>query len=130
MEQRYQQHGVFSWNELMTTDRAGAVEFYSKLFRWSAEDMNMADMTYTVVTSDGVEIGGIMDTPPETKGRRRCGAPTSRWMTSTRPRQKRKPLAAGVLIPPRDTPGVGWFSLIQDPQGAAISVITYESQTG
>ena len=30
-----------------------------------------------------------------------------------------------VLMPPRDIPDVGRFCLIQDPQGAVISAITY-----
>jgi len=34
-------------------------------------------------------------------------------------------LGAKLLVPPRDIPGVGRFCVIQDPQGAVISAITY-----
>ncbi len=35
-------------------------------------------------------------------------------------------LGARILVPPRDIPNVGRFCVIQDPQGAVISAITYK----
>jgi predicted enzyme related to lactoylglutathione lyase len=39
--------------------------------------------------------------------------------------KKAAKLGGKVLVPPQDIPGVGRFSVLQDPQGAMISVITY-----
>jgi len=35
-------------------------------------------------------------------------------------------LGGKVLVPPQDIPGVGRFCVVQDPQGAVISAMTYE----
>lgn len=40
--------------------------------------------------------------------------------------EKAQALGANVLMPPRDIPTVGRFAVIQDAQGAVLSVITYQ----
>jgi hypothetical protein len=37
-----------------------------------------------------------------------------------------KRIGGQVLVAPTDIPGVGRFAVIQDPQGAMISLITYQ----
>jgi predicted enzyme related to lactoylglutathione lyase len=39
--------------------------------------------------------------------------------------QKAPTLGGKVLMPPMDIPTVGRMAVIQDPQGAVISIITY-----
>jgi predicted enzyme related to lactoylglutathione lyase len=34
----------------------------------------------------------------------------------------------GILVPPTDIPQVGRFATLQDPQGAAFSIITYAAE--
>jgi hypothetical protein len=72
MTDRYQQHGAFSWNELMTTDVEAAKQFYTQLLDWTTEDMQiegqLEGMTYTVVKAGGEEVGGIMPLPPQARG--------------------------------------------------------------
>ena len=53
MKDPFKTHGAFSWNELMTSDPAAAKDFYQKLLGWDMEDMNMENMTYTVVKAGG-----------------------------------------------------------------------------
>ena len=43
--------GAFSWNELTTSDPAGAAAFYRELFGWRIDEMNMGTGPYRVVTS-------------------------------------------------------------------------------
>ncbi len=38
--------------------------------------------------------------------------------------------AARSLMPPMDIPGVGRLAVLQDPQGAALNVITYAQRRG
>ncbi|MFT5469742.1 MAG: putative enzyme related to lactoylglutathione lyase [Verrucomicrobiales bacterium] len=45
--------GEFCWNELLTTDTSAAKTFYSELFGWEAEDMDMGDFTYTAFRAPG-----------------------------------------------------------------------------
>ena len=59
MDENFKKHGAFSWSELMTTNPNAAKEFYTKLFGWTTEDMNMMPgMNYTVVKAGGSGIGG------------------------------------------------------------------------
>ena len=47
MRNPMKQHGVFSWNELMTTDVDAAKSFYGKLFDWQFEQAP-GDIPYIV----------------------------------------------------------------------------------
>lgn len=126
MDEQFKQHGAFSWCELMTTDVEKAKAFYVKLFGWDAEDMSMPGMPYTVVKAGGKGIGGIMAMPPDCpKGMLPMWGAyvTVKDVDSTA--RTAEQLGAKLLAPPRDIPEVGRFCVIQDPQGAVISVITY-----
>ena len=118
-------NGAFSWNELLTTDVAAARKFYGQLLGWQFKDMPMGEGTYTVVSAGGKDIGGIMNTPPAAKGMPPTwGAYVTVDDVDARADQAKK-LGGQLLVPPTDIPGVGRFAVIQDPQGATISLITY-----
>ena len=127
MDEKLFKHGAFSWFELMTSDVEGAKEFYGKLFNWTMESMEMqGGMTYNVVKVHGDESGGIMGIPPQ------AGQMPSMWgiyvtvddVDATA--QAVKDLGGQVLMGPQDIPEVGRFCIIQDPQGAILSAITYK----
>ena len=128
MKDPFKTIGAFSWNELMTSDPAAAKEFYRKLLAWEMEEMKMENMTYTVVKVDGDAIGGIMGIPPEASG-----APPH-WGTYItvdnvdQTARSAEALGGKIMEAPRDIPGVGRFAVIQDPQGAVISLITYSME--
>ena len=125
MDQVAKQHGAFSWNELMTSDVAGAKAFYGELFGWEMRDEQMPELTYTLLKIGDREVGGMMALPPDVQG-----APPA-WGTYvtvddidhqvTRAEQ----LGGKVILPPRDIPNVGRFAVISDPQGAMLTMITY-----
>ncbi len=125
MNDQYKLHGAFSWCELMTSDLEGAKTFYTGLFGWTMEEFPMQGMPYTVIKAGDREVGGMMATPPET------AAMPPAWGTYVTVNdvdataEKAKQLGGKVLIEPQDIPDVGRFCLIQDPQGACISAITY-----
>jgi uncharacterized protein len=126
MDEQFKQHGAFSWCELMTTDVAAARSFYTKLFGWDTEDMSMTGMSYTVVKATGKGIGGIMAMPKDAPP----GMPPvwGAYVTVDDVDVTAKTavqLGAKLLVPPQDIPKVGRFCVIQDPQGAVISAITY-----
>jgi uncharacterized protein len=127
MEPSETKHGQFSWNELVTTDPDAATNFYTQLFGWTTQEFPMPEFTYTVVNAGGANTGqgGIMPLPPSAKG-----MPPA-WISyvtvdnaDTTAKQAEK-LGGKIMVPPRDIPGVGRFAVIQDPQGAAIAIITY-----
>lgn len=129
MENKLMRHGAFSWFELMTNDPEAAKGFYGKLFGWTTETMQMdAGMAYNIINVDGEGMGGIMNMPPG------AGGMPSMWgiyisvddIDATA--RSAVELGGQVLVPPQDIPEVGRFCVIQDPQGALISAITYKSE--
>ena len=120
-----QTHGAFSWTELLTSDVAAARKFYSELLGWKIRDMQGSEMQYRIISAGDQDIGGMMAIPEKAKGM------TPAWGTYVTVKNvdettgRVKKLGGKVLSAPQDIPGVGRFSVIQDPQGATISLITY-----
>ncbi len=127
MVDKFKTHGAFSWCELMTNDPEAATRFYVELFGWTVDKMQMAhiDMTYTVVKSGEEGLGGIMPIPAAV-----AGMPPQWGVYVTvddvdATAKKAEELGAKIVIPLTDIPNVGRMCVFQDPQGAAISIITY-----
>ena len=107
--------------ELHTTDPVKAKDFYGKLFTWKMEDMEMGPgMTYTMLKPGEGTGGGLMKQMAP-------GAPSS-WLAyvivddinaST---ALAKSLGAQVVTDVTEIPGMGWFSIIVDPTGAALGL--------
>ncbi len=104
--------------ELMTEDLAQSKKFYNSLFDWKLEDV--PGMDYTMVGVGEGTGGGMMKNPVP-------GIP-SHWMAyvlvedvnaSTK---KAISLGAKVVKEVTEVPGMGWFSVIIDPTGAALGL--------
>jgi uncharacterized protein len=106
--------------ELNTTDVAKAKGFYGKLFGWKLEDVEMDGMGYTMIKVGEGTGGGIMKHPVP-------GAPSA-WLAYVQvddigaSTQKAKSLGATVMKDVTEVKGVGWFSVIVDPTGAALAL--------
>jgi len=118
--------GSFVWHELMTTNVEGAKKFYSALFGWKYEEMNMGQFAYTMFNAAGKEpsLGGMM--PME--GPDFEGVPPH-WMTYVAvddvdaAARKCQQLGGRVCVPPTDIPNsIGRFAVLTDPAGASIAV--------
>jgi uncharacterized protein len=126
MDERFSEQGLFSWNELMTTDVNAAKKFYGELLGWETEDMPLKDMAYSVIKVKDYDIGGIMGMPPGVAGS------VPRWLPYVtvdavdQKVQQAEGLGAQVLVPPMDIPEVGRFAVLKDPLGAEFAVITYQ----
>jgi len=123
--QAIKEHGVFSWNELMTTDMPAAKKFYREALGWELQDQNSPNMPYIIAKQGDREVAGIMGIPDEAKG-----MPPS-WgsyvtVDDVDARVARvQSLGGKLLLAPQDIPNVGRFSVIADPQGATLAMITY-----
>jgi predicted enzyme related to lactoylglutathione lyase len=123
----YTTPGAFSWSELTTTDPAQAAAFYGSLFGWTFKDMGDAMGHYQVASLGDTQVAGIMSPPP--------GAPPMRpswgcYVTVSQVEgtvQRCLELGGKVLVPAMDVPGVGRMAVIQDPQGATLSVMQYSA---
>jgi hypothetical protein len=126
-------NGVPCWVDLMTTDRDGAREFYSKLFGWQLDDMPAGpEMTYTMATKDGSFVCGLGDLPQEMAAN---GVPPS-WNTYISSddcdlvAKKASELGATIVAEPMDVMDNGRLCFIVDPQGAAFGVWQPKSHRG
>jgi len=113
--------GTFCWADLMTPDTGRAAQFYSGLFGWKVEKGKDGG-PYLHIKNGEEFIGGV---PPA--GSAGPGVPPH-WSlyylvndcdAST---AKAKSLGARVYMPPTTMEGVGRWSVLADPQGAAFNV--------
>jgi hypothetical protein len=82
-------------------------------------------MTNTVARVNGQTVGGIIPILLESEGTPpHWGAYLTVGNVDETIRNA-KALGANIIVPPSDSPGVGRFSVLQDPQGAVLSIITY-----
>jgi len=107
--------------ELNTTDPAKAKAFYSKLFGWKLEDIQMANgTTYTMIQPGNGTGGGMLKHPMP-------GAP-SFWLAYVdvddirAATDKAKALGAKVEKDVTEVPGMGSFSIVTDPTGATLAL--------
>jgi predicted enzyme related to lactoylglutathione lyase len=115
--------GEFCWNELMTSDPAGAFKFYSELFGWKkmAElDMGERVGTYLIFGLGETQLGGIMKQP--------AGMPMPpMWVyyTETKDLENAIGRATGkggtVMNGPVEVPG-GRIAQLMDPEGAMFAL--------
>ncbi len=118
-------HGAFSWNELMTNDVAGAKTFYGELLGWQLTDMESICGKYTMAKAGDTEVAGIMATPPEAQGMPPSWGAYVTVDDVDSMQQRVENLGGKILTPAQDIPDVGRFTVIQDPQGAVLMLITY-----
>ncbi len=127
MDREFNTHGAVSWTELLTSDPEAAKSFYGDLFGWSFEEMSTnAPGPYHVFSVAGKPIGGIMRTPPEADSMPPTWGSYVTVDDVDAAAEKAETLGGQVLLGPMDIPKVGRFAVIQDPQGAVISIITYQ----
>jgi predicted enzyme related to lactoylglutathione lyase len=107
--------------ELNTTDVNKAKQFYSQLFDWKLEDMNMGPSgTYTVINVGNGTGGGLLKNPEPD-----C---PSFWLSYVlvddirAATQKAKSLGATIFKDSIEVPDMGWLSIITDPTGATLGL--------
>jgi predicted enzyme related to lactoylglutathione lyase len=118
--ERVGEPGTMCWCELSTRDAAGAGKFYTGLFDWG---LKTGDPAYWEITRGGGSIGGIMPMPPEMAGIPPHWGIYFQVADCDGTVAKAKSLGGRLLFGPHDIEKVGRFAILQDPQGAAFSVI-------
>ena len=112
------------WNELHSRDAAKAKDFYTAVFGWGHEHMDMeGGPGYDMFNVGGDNAAGLMqmtDDYPE-------GLP-SFWQVYfgvedvDERTQAAKDAGGTVHVEPRDIPGMGRFSVLTDPHGAGFAL--------
>lgn len=115
--------GAFCWSELLTRDTAAATKFYTALFGWKTKVTDSTGFPYTHWQNDGADIGGMMAIMEQ------WGPMPPNWgnyvqvANCDETAAKATSLGGKVCMPPMDIPETGRFAMLQDPQGAMLSVI-------
>jgi len=118
-------HGMFVWHELVTPDGAEATKFYTELFGWKTEVMDMgAAGPYTTWKQGETEVGGMLNMElPE--------GVHPHWMTYIAvddiyaSLKMVKELGGAVHFGPLPVEGIGDIAVCADPQGAAFSLMQF-----
>ena len=118
-------HGAFSWSELMTPHPQAAADFYHQLFGWTVQTMQMPGGPYHLVKVGDTSVAGIMSLPADAPHMPPAWGCYVTVDNAEETAGECEALGGKVLVKPTDIPGVGRFAVLQDPQGAVISVIDY-----
>ena len=127
----FRTQGAFSWAELTTSDPAAAAEFYGKLLGWKVKDPDAAMGGYRVVNVGDASVAGITAPFPGAPGAPGAPPVPPHWGSYVTVDQvdevaaRCTELGGKVLVPPMDIPSVGRMTVIQDPQGAVLNLISY-----
>ncbi len=120
--------GIFSWRELVTQDLEGSSKFYTDLFGWTKETMEMpGGMEYTMFNLGERPVAGMVKPPAE-----KADAPTT-WINYVTVEDleatvaKAQELGARLCMPVTEVPGKGSFAGLVDPQGAPIAFWEFAS---
>jgi predicted enzyme related to lactoylglutathione lyase len=118
----------FCWDELLTTNVDKSATFFTSVFGWTTEKVDMGPGgVYTLLKRTGIkdetgrvkEAGGVWKSP----------IPHSVWMTyiavdsADGTVDKAKRMGAKVMIEATDIPNVGRFAGLTDPQGANFAIL-------
>jgi uncharacterized protein len=119
--------GEICWRELATSDLAGAIDFYSKMFGWTLQQTKITPMDYKEILIDDKAVGGMMaidenwgDPPPPPHW-------NSYVAVANTDETAEKIVANGgsLRVPPFDAPGVGRMAVATDPAGATFAIIQF-----
>jgi uncharacterized protein len=119
-------HGVFSFNELITTDLDSAKKFYGELLGWSFKDTKtIYGNRYITALKDGSVVAGMMlkegNVDDEVMP---CWDPYITVDDVEKSAKIVKKMGGKIILPPTDIPGTGRFVVIMDPQGVAMNLIS------
>jgi uncharacterized protein len=109
---------TFCYSELHTTDYARARAFYSELFGWKFEELQVPGMQYATIHT-GAEAGGGAMHDAEIQPMWLQYVNVDDVQQST---DRAAKLGAKVISGKTEVKGMGWFTVVTDPAGARIAL--------
>ncbi|MSP61877.1 MAG: VOC family protein [Myxococcales bacterium] len=102
--------------EWRTRDAARLRAFYSSVFDWQFEDVQMGPMTYIVMRTGDAGGGGIYAIPEGDNAP--AGIVNYATVADLGPHEEKITAGGGtVMMSNMEVPGVGWFTVFTDPDG-------------
>jgi predicted enzyme related to lactoylglutathione lyase len=120
--------GDVSWCELRTDNPRGAKAFYGSLFGWQLRDEDTSTGTYSVIELDGRPIGSISTLTQDAPNKNAQWAAYVSVSNVDALVVRALELGGRVLVAAEDIAGIGRFAVLEDPQGAALGVISFLDQ--
>lgn len=119
----------FVWYDLMTTDPAAAVAFYTETIGWKTMPFEGGDKPYTMFAVGDAPVGGVMELAEEAK---KMGAPPH-WLgyihtDDIDAAATRVDKSGGQVLHTMSVPTVGRIGIFKDPQGVVIAGFTPEGK--
>ena len=116
--------GALIWNELLTRDEPAAIAFYTEVFGYTIEAVDVGSTSqYVLLKVDDRPIGGLMSMPPEVPDEVPSYWGTCFAVADTDASVQVAQDAGGTLTyGPEDSP-YGRIAILTDPQGAVVSII-------
>jgi predicted enzyme related to lactoylglutathione lyase len=119
--------GDFFWYDVMTRDPKAAIDFYTKVVGWGAQEAGVDGSSYTVLTLDGgkgMGVAGLMGMPPTAESRgAQPGWNGYVYVDDVDAMTRRVAEAGGSQVhEATDIPTIGRFSVVADPQGAVFAL--------
>ncbi len=119
------EHGAFTWSELVTPDPAAIGPFYNAVFGWTSETAPMPTGDYTVFNVAGGSADGIAGAmAPPVEGMASFWTVYFNVDDAAATAAKAVELGGQILSDPTPVPGVGTFATIADPHGAVFALMT------
>jgi predicted enzyme related to lactoylglutathione lyase len=116
----------------MTTDPAGAKDFYPAALGWGVMPGGIPDMEYDMWTTDRGPVGGCMQLPQQAQD---MGAP-SHWIGYVGTNDIEATFASAgakgcrTYVPITPIPEIGRFAVLADPAGATFAIYQPDSPSG
>jgi predicted enzyme related to lactoylglutathione lyase len=118
--------GSFCWEELHSTEPAASLRFYTELFGWKTQTMELEPLgTYTGIAAGSTQLGGVLYA---------TDCPDSYWLSYVHvpdvdaAARKAEALGGHVVTAPTQLPNIGRFAVVADPGGATFAL--YKSVFG
>ncbi len=115
--------GTRCWSELVSTDVEKSRAFFSDLFGWTCEEMNMGETTYNMFKRGDEQVAGMM------AKEEKFGPMPSTWVNyfivpdHDAAAGKAEAMGGKALMPAIEMPDIGRFSWLMDPAGAMFGIL-------
>lgn len=116
------EHGAFSWCELITDDTAAAQKFLGDVLGWGAESSAMPTGTYTSFMVGDRSVAGMMAKPAEMAEMPNAWTVYFGHEDPDAAASATSEAGGAIIRQPWNVPNVGRMAVLSDPQGAAFMV--------
>src|SRR5690606_1706491 len=117
------EHGSACWFEAGCKDRNKSIPFYENVLGWKSETRQMESVVYTTfVLGEGV-VAGLYELGEQMKDVPSHWLPYFGMSNIDTAVEKTMNLGGNVLMPKLHVKDVGYFAVLQDPQGAVFGVL-------